>query len=78
VRRDADLDRTRCELPVPDEIKLIAPQVFGAKLLGRAMEVLGKLLDGTKITANRAKALSVGLSNAYFRSLGLPSLFEHC
>jgi hypothetical protein len=25
----------------------------------------------------RAKALSVGLSNAYFRSLGLPSLFEN-
>jgi len=26
----------------------------------------------------RAKALSIGLSNAYFRSLGLPSLFEKC
>src|SRR5215471_3836607 len=26
----------------------------------------------------RAKALSVGLSNAYFKSLGLPSLFEAC
>src|SRR5881409_3428683 len=26
----------------------------------------------------RAKALSVGLSNAYFKSLGLPSLFEDC
>jgi RNA-directed DNA polymerase len=26
----------------------------------------------------KAKALSVGLSNAYFRSLGLPSLFEAC
>jgi RNA-directed DNA polymerase len=26
----------------------------------------------------RAKALSVGLSNAYFKSLGLPSLFENC
>lgn len=26
----------------------------------------------------RAKALSVGLSNAYFRSLGLPSLFDNC
>jgi RNA-directed DNA polymerase len=26
----------------------------------------------------KAKALSVGLSNAYFRSLGLPSLFEDC
>ncbi|ACO32387.1 MULTISPECIES: group II intron reverse transcriptase/maturase [Acidobacterium] len=26
----------------------------------------------------RAKALSVGASNAYFRSLGLPSLFENC
>jgi RNA-directed DNA polymerase len=26
----------------------------------------------------RAKALSVGLSNAYFNSLGLPSLFEDC
>src|ERR1700677_858033 len=26
----------------------------------------------------RAKALSVGASNAYFRSLGLPSLFEDC
>jgi RNA-directed DNA polymerase len=26
----------------------------------------------------RAKALSVGLSNAYLRSLGLPSLFESC
>ena len=26
----------------------------------------------------RAKALSVGLSNAYFRSLGLPSLVEDC
>jgi len=26
----------------------------------------------------RAKALSVGLSNAYFKSLGLPSLFEEC
>jgi RNA-directed DNA polymerase len=26
----------------------------------------------------RAKALSVGLSNAYFRSLGLPSLFANC
>jgi RNA-directed DNA polymerase len=26
----------------------------------------------------RAKALSVGLSNAYFRSLGLPSLVEEC
>ena len=25
----------------------------------------------------RAKALSVALSNAYFRSLGLPSLFEN-
>jgi hypothetical protein len=24
------------------------------------------------------KALSVGLSNAYFRSLGLPSLFDTC
>ena len=24
----------------------------------------------------RSKALSVGLSNAYFKSLGLPSLFE--
>ena len=26
----------------------------------------------------KAKALSVGLSNAYFQSLGLPSLFEEC
>jgi len=26
----------------------------------------------------RAKALSVGLSNTYFQSLGLPSLFEEC
>jgi RNA-directed DNA polymerase len=26
----------------------------------------------------KAKALSVGLSNAYFNSLGLPSLFEEC
>ena len=26
----------------------------------------------------RAKALSVGLSNTYFKSLGLPSLFEEC
>jgi RNA-directed DNA polymerase len=26
----------------------------------------------------RAKALSVGLANAYFKSLGLPSLFEEC
>jgi RNA-directed DNA polymerase len=26
----------------------------------------------------KAKALSVGLSNAYFMSLGLPSLFEDC
>jgi RNA-directed DNA polymerase len=26
----------------------------------------------------RAKALSVGLSNAYFKSLGLPSLIEEC
>jgi len=26
----------------------------------------------------RSKALSVGLSNAYLRSLGLPSLFENC
>ena len=26
----------------------------------------------------RSKALSVGLSNAYFRSLGLPSLVERC
>ena len=26
----------------------------------------------------RAKALSVGLSNAYFKSLGLPSLVEGC
>ena len=26
----------------------------------------------------KAKALSVGLSNVYFKSLGLPSLFEEC
>ena len=26
----------------------------------------------------KAKALSVGLSNSYFKSLGLPSLFEEC
>jgi len=26
----------------------------------------------------RAKALSVGLTNAHFKSLGLPSLFEEC
>ena len=26
----------------------------------------------------KAKALSVGLSNAYFKSLGLPSLFKEC
>src|SRR5262249_54134333 len=26
----------------------------------------------------RSKALSIGLSNAYFKSLGLPSLFEEC
>ena len=26
----------------------------------------------------KAKALSVGISNAYFKSLGLPSLFEDC
>jgi len=26
----------------------------------------------------KAKALSVGLSNAYFKSLGLPSLYENC
>jgi RNA-directed DNA polymerase len=26
----------------------------------------------------KAKALSVGLSNAYLKSLGLPSLFEEC
>ena len=26
----------------------------------------------------RSKALSIGLSNAYFQSLGLPSLFEEC
>ena len=32
---------------------------------------------GPSYLAN-AKALSVGLSNAYFRSLGLPSLFKEC
>ena len=26
----------------------------------------------------KAKALAVGLSNAYFKSMGLPSLFEDC
>jgi RNA-directed DNA polymerase len=26
----------------------------------------------------KAKAISVGLSNSYFKSLGLPSLFEDC
>jgi len=26
----------------------------------------------------RAKALSVGLSNAYFQSLGLPTLIDEC
>jgi RNA-directed DNA polymerase len=26
----------------------------------------------------KAKALAVGLSNAYFKSLGFPSLFEDC
>ena len=26
----------------------------------------------------QAKALSVGLSNAYFQSLGLPTLYEEC
>ena len=29
-------------------------------------------------TLAKAKALSVGLSNAYFKSLGLPSWFEDC
>ena len=27
---------------------------------------------------SRSKALSIGLSNAYFRTLGLPSLIGHC
>ncbi len=46
--------------------------------------VRGRLADNTAGSGRgpwylaRAKALSVGLSNAYFKSLGLPSLFEEC
>ena len=46
--------------------------------------VRGRLADNTAGSGRgpwhlaRSKALSVGLSNAYFSSLGLPSLFEEC
>jgi hypothetical protein len=30
------------------------------------------------VDSSSTKALSVGLSNAYLKSLGLPSLFEEC
>jgi hypothetical protein len=47
--------------------------VFGAKLIRRPMEIFREL--GPWYLA-KAKALSVGLSNAYFKSLGLPSLVD--
>jgi RNA-directed DNA polymerase len=49
-----------------------------------ALGVLSRLASNTASSGRgpwylaRAKALSVGLSNAYFKSLGLPSLFEDC
>ena len=49
-----------------------------------ALGVLSRLASNTASSGlgpwylARAKALSVGLSNAYFKSLGLPSLFEDC
>jgi RNA-directed DNA polymerase len=46
--------------------------------------VRGRLADNTASSGRgpwhlaRSKALTVGLSNGYFRSLGLPSLIEGC
>ena len=50
----------------------------------RELGVLGPLAGSTAVSSRgpwylaRTKALCVGLSNAYFKSLGLPSLFEEC
>jgi RNA-directed DNA polymerase len=50
----------------------------------RELGVLGPLASSTAVSSRgpwylaRTKALCVGLSNAYFKSLGLPSLFEEC
>jgi RNA-directed DNA polymerase len=50
----------------------------------RELGVLGPLARSTAVSSRgpwylaRTKALCVGLSNAYFKSLGLPSLFEEC
>ncbi len=49
-----------------------------------ALGVSGRLVGNTAGSGRgpsriaRSKALAVGLSNAYFRSLGLPSLFGAC
>jgi RNA-directed DNA polymerase len=50
----------------------------------RQLGVRGRLADNTASSGRgpwhlaRSKALTVGLSNGYFRSLGLPSLIEGC
>ena len=41
-------------------------------------KLMGRIAKRVKDKLAKAKALSLGLSNAYFISVGLPSLFEEC
>jgi hypothetical protein len=49
---DAVLHRPQCQLPFVQQIELIASQLCGAQVFGRAAEILGKLLDRPDVTAD--------------------------
>jgi hypothetical protein len=53
--------RLGAELPLLQQVSLIAAQVLGAQLLRRAMEVLGELLDCTQIATDRGRCVVAAL-----------------
>ncbi len=55
--------------------RTIAPKAL-ERFKGRIREITRRAKSVSIET--RAKALSVGLSNAYFKSMGLPSLIDEC
>jgi hypothetical protein len=66
----------RAELLLVQQVELIASQLCGAQMFGRAAEVLGKLLDRPDVTADRVgrvvaplKILQHALTQSGHRSL---------
>ena len=59
-------------------VKLAEHQIEIAEMRRLVNAERAKVIELPDVLRECSRALSTGLSNAYFKSLGLPSLFQSC